>query len=79
MDTEEIYTRITQELVSPYGKTFTWSVKSKMMGRTAPEAAQILIDVRWPERPHSSSITTPSHCQQTIAQGEVILMVRDIH
>ncbi|ELR17916.1 HAD family hydrolase [Acanthamoeba castellanii str. Neff] len=43
LDTEEVYTRITQELVEPYGKTFTWAVKSKMMGKTAPEAALILI------------------------------------
>jgi hypothetical protein len=45
LDTEEVYTRITQELVEPYGKTFTWAVKSKMMGKTAPEAALILIQV----------------------------------
>eukprot|EP01118_Nematostelium_gracile_P011033 TRINITY_DN387_c0_g1_i7.p1 TRINITY_DN387_c0_g1~~TRINITY_DN387_c0_g1_i7.p1 ORF type:complete len:194 (-),score=58.87 TRINITY_DN387_c0_g1_i7:46-627(-) len=30
--------------MNEWGKTFTWDVKSKMMGRRAPDAAQILID-----------------------------------
>ena len=43
LDTESVYTRVTQEILSPYGHTFTWEVKSKMMGQKAHDAAQILV------------------------------------
>lgn len=44
LNTEDIYTKVTQKILEPYGKQFTWSIKVKMMGRRAPEAAQVLID-----------------------------------
>lgn len=44
LDTEIIYTRVTQELLNPYGKVFDWSVKSKMMGRSTQEAARVLLE-----------------------------------
>lgn len=44
LDTEIIYTRVTQKILEPYGKTFDWSVKSKMMGRGSLEAAKVLVD-----------------------------------
>ncbi|KAK2573271.1 (DL)-glycerol-3-phosphatase 2 [Acropora cervicornis] len=44
LDTEIIYTRVTQELLDPYGKIFDWSVKSKMMGRSQIEAARVLVE-----------------------------------
>lgn len=44
VDTEIIYTRVTQELLDPYGKIFDWSVKSKMMGRSQIEAARVLVE-----------------------------------
>ncbi len=44
LDTEPIYTRATQQVVAPYGKTFDWSVKSRMIGRPAAVSAQILVD-----------------------------------
>ncbi len=43
LDTEPLYTRATQEVISPYGKVFDWSVKSKMMGRDALTSARHLI------------------------------------
>ncbi len=43
LDTEPIYTQVTQEVVSPYGKNFDWSIKSRMMGRSTDEATEILI------------------------------------
>jgi pseudouridine-5'-monophosphatase len=43
LDTEIIYTEVTQELVSKYGKTFPFELKSRMMGRKALDAAQILV------------------------------------
>ncbi|XP_033761118.1 pseudouridine-5'-phosphatase-like [Pecten maximus] len=44
LDTENLYTKITEEIVEEYGKTFTWDVKSKQMGKKDVEAAKILID-----------------------------------
>lgn len=44
LDTEIIYTRVTEKILEPYGKTFDWSVKSKMMGRGSLEAAKVLVD-----------------------------------
>ena len=35
---------MTQEILEPYGKTFDWSVKSKMMGRGSLEAAKVLVE-----------------------------------
>lgn len=35
---------MTEEILEPYGKTFDWSVKSKMMGRGGLEAAKVLVE-----------------------------------
>jgi len=43
LDTEKLYTEATQRVVAPYGKTFDWSLKSKMMGRHELEAAELLV------------------------------------
>lgn len=44
LDTESSYTVAQQQIVGRFGKTFTWDLKAKMMGRKALDAAQILID-----------------------------------
>ena len=43
LDTERIYSEVTQTIVSRYGKTYSWALKSKMMGQRQLEAAQLLI------------------------------------
>ncbi|RUP43909.1 HAD-like domain-containing protein [Jimgerdemannia flammicorona] len=46
IDTERIYTEVTQEILDKYvpGATFTWDIKSQMMGANNDVASKILID-----------------------------------
>lgn len=43
LDTEPFYTRVTQEIVGEYGKTFDWAIKSNMIGRPSLESARYLV------------------------------------
>lgn len=43
LDTEPVYTQVTEEIVSEYGKTFDWSVKREMIGRPSRAAADHLV------------------------------------
>lgn len=45
LDTESIYTEVTQKIVGRYGKVFDWSVKSHMIGRDSYDAACYLVKV----------------------------------
>ncbi len=40
LDTEIVYTRVTQKIVSRFGKTFDWSIKANMIGRAEAESAR---------------------------------------
>jgi pseudouridine-5'-monophosphatase len=44
LDTEPFYTRVTQEIVAEFGKTFDWSIKSNMIGRPSLESARYLVE-----------------------------------
>ena len=44
LDTESIYTDVTQSIVGRYGKVFDWSVKGNMIGRGSRESSQYLVD-----------------------------------
>ena len=43
LDTEIIYTEVTQHIVGRFGKTFDWSIKANMIGRAALESARYLV------------------------------------
>lgn len=43
LDTEVIYTRVTQHIVGRFGKTFDWSIKSNMIGRPSIDSARYLV------------------------------------
>ncbi|MEZ4373290.1 MAG: HAD-IA family hydrolase [Polyangiaceae bacterium] len=44
LDTEILYTRAIQAVVSEYGKTFDWSIKANMIGRDSREGAAYLVE-----------------------------------
>ena len=44
LDTEPFYTEAHGEVTARYGKTFDWSIKSKIIGMKAEDAARICID-----------------------------------
>ncbi len=44
LDTEKIYTEVTQEIVGEYGKVFDLSLKQSIIGRPSSDAAKIIVD-----------------------------------
>lgn len=44
LDTEIIYTEVTQSIVGRFGKTFDWSIKGNMIGLPAMVAANYLVN-----------------------------------
>jgi len=44
LDTEHFYTQVTEIIAGRYGKTFDWSVKSRMIGLRSAESARILTE-----------------------------------
>ncbi len=44
LDTEIIYTEVTQHIVGRYGKVFDWSTKANMIGRAAIDSAHYLVE-----------------------------------
>ncbi len=44
LNTETIYTRVSREICSRYGKTFDWSVKANMIGRPAIDSSRHLVE-----------------------------------
>lgn len=44
LDTEIIYTQVTQRIVGAFGKEFNWSIKSNMIGLPSLESARYLVE-----------------------------------
>lgn len=43
-DTEKFYTEVQEMILARYNKTFDWSLKAKMMGMKAIEAAKVFVE-----------------------------------
>ncbi|XP_011193537.1 probable pseudouridine-5'-phosphatase isoform X3 [Zeugodacus cucurbitae] len=44
LDTEKLYSQATQEILDPYGKTYTWDVKVSVMGLQTQQVAEAIVD-----------------------------------
>mgnify|MGYP001342426956 CR=1 FL=1 len=44
LDTESIYSEVTQKIVGEYNKVFDWSLKKKIIGRKSTQAAKIIVE-----------------------------------
>jgi len=44
LDTEIIYTQVTQEIVGRFGKVFDWSIKANMIGRRSVDSSRYLVE-----------------------------------
>ncbi|KAK4781332.1 hypothetical protein SAY87_017438 [Trapa incisa] len=44
LDTEKFYTEVQEIILARYNKTFNWSLKAKMMGKKAIEAARVFVE-----------------------------------
>ncbi|XP_057421206.1 (DL)-glycerol-3-phosphatase 2 [Lotus japonicus] len=44
LDTEKFYTEVQELILARYNKTFDWSLKAKMMGNKAIEAARVFVE-----------------------------------
>ncbi|KAB1204259.1 (DL)-glycerol-3-phosphatase 2 [Morella rubra] len=44
LDTEKYYTEVQEIILARYNKTFDWSLKAKMMGKKAIEAARVFVE-----------------------------------
>ncbi|KAH6779453.1 glycerol-3-phosphatase 1 [Perilla frutescens var. hirtella] len=44
IDTEKFYTEVQEIILARYNKTFDWSLKAKMMGKKAIEAARVFVE-----------------------------------
>lgn len=44
VDTEDLYTIATQQIVSQYGKDYTWDIKTTVMGFVGRDVAVALVE-----------------------------------
>ena len=44
LDTENLYTVGTQQILSQYNKTYSWEFKTKLMGKKTDEVARMIVD-----------------------------------
>ena len=63
LDTEIIYTEVTQQIVGRYGKVFDWSIKSNMIGRPSTDTARYLVE----------ALSLPMKPEEYLAERDVLL------
>ncbi|KAG8687398.1 hypothetical protein FRC11_007298 [Ceratobasidium sp. 423] len=43
LNSEDVYTKVTNDILAPYGKVMTWDIKKELMGKPERAAAETLI------------------------------------
>ena len=69
LDTEIIYTEVTQHIVGRFGKIFDWSIKGNMIGRASIDAAEYLVE----------KLELPISAQQYLEERDSLLRVKFPH
>ncbi|XP_056645377.1 pseudouridine-5'-phosphatase-like isoform X1 [Diorhabda carinulata] len=67
LDTEILYTKATQNILDKYEKTFTWEVKTQMMGLHGSEMAKRIVDV------YELPLTPEEYYSQAMEQYKIIM------
>lgn len=72
-DSEPLYSKIFQRILDAYGKTYTWEVKLKLMGRQAEETARTMVEeydlpIIWEE----FAALTKEHALQMMGDVELL-------
>ncbi|KAG9316762.1 HAD-like domain-containing protein [Chiua virens] len=74
IDTESVYTKVTNDILAPYGVQMTWEIKAGLMGKVQEEAAAHLLSF-FPSIP----LTAETYlAQRTIAQDRLWPTVRPL-
>lgn len=66
-DTENLYTQVTQNILDPYGKTYTWDVKSTLMGLQRDEVAKMIVEI------YDLPITWQEYVNAAIIQQDILM------
>lgn len=66
LDTEGIYTEVTQQIVGAFGQVFDWRLKANMIGRPALDSAKYLV----------SALSLPLTATQYLQQRDALLRAR---
>jgi pseudouridine-5'-monophosphatase len=73
LDTEPIYTEVTNRITTRYGKVFDWSVKADMLGRPAMDSAEYLIEkMDLPIQPEDYLAERTPMLEQMLAKASAI-------
>lgn len=67
LDTEILYTKATQNILDKYEKTFTWDVKTQMMGLHGSEMAKRIVDI------YELPLTPEEYYRQAMEQYKIIM------
>ena len=74
VDTEKIYTVVTQSILDRYGKKFEWSVKSKLMGLPPIESTTVLIEsLDLPMTPQEYLAEAQSKLEERFVEADLML------
>ncbi|EDS35294.1 conserved hypothetical protein [Culex quinquefasciatus] len=73
LDTEKLYTEVTQSIADPYGKTFTWEIKQSVMGlQRDPAAAAIVKALDLPMTPEEYVQVSTEKINQLMSNAQLM-------